>query len=83
MEFDHATLDLKADLLADSHDSFGTFYKTLSSVKGDGRGTLRQFKGNPASASEDLHPSVVERFRRAPNEKWPPTFEQELKRRVP
>ncbi len=83
LEFDRGTLNLKPDLLADSHDSFGTFYKALSLVKGDGKGTLRQFKSNPASASEELHPSVVERFRKAPNDKWPPTFEQELKRRVP
>jgi len=84
LEFDHGKLALKGDPLADGHNSFGTFYKVLGSIKGDGEGTLRQFKAHPSSAvSEDLHPSVAERYKNSQkNEKWPPSFAQALKERT-
>lgn len=82
LEFDHGVLGLNPDPLADGHDSFKPFYKVLSTVKGDGNGTLRQFRSNPLAApTEDLHPAVVERFRQGTAAKWPPSFQQELERR--
>lgn len=83
LEFDEAVLNLRPDATAKGHDSFGTFYKVRSWLHGRGGGTLRQFRGNPAMATrEDLHESVLRRAQAKPNEKWPETFEAEIKKRL-
>ncbi len=84
LEFDRSTLALKPDSLAEGHDSFSSFYKVLGALKGASEGTPRRFRANPATAAtENPHPSVLERFKQThAKENWPPTFAEELKRRV-
>jgi len=83
LEFDRASLNLDPDPLADGHDSFGTFFKILDWIAGQGGGEMRVFNQYPTSVTcEDIHPSVLQRAAARPKEKWPASFAREIQRRA-
>jgi uncharacterized protein (DUF2235 family) len=81
LAYDDAPLvKFRPDPLAKGHDSFGAFYKVLDWFRGKPAGALRKFDGANTATCESIHPSVFERYGKVPNERWPESFLDALKR---
>lgn len=82
LEFDHnAFINFDPDPLAKGHDSFGTFYRVISWLRRHPGGKLREFGASQFRTNEDIHESVLKRFRGVADEEWPPSFQAELQKR--
>ncbi|HMG06503.1 MAG TPA: DUF2235 domain-containing protein [Chthoniobacterales bacterium] len=80
LAFDETPLvNFRPDPMAKGHDSFGAFYKVLDWFRGKPAGILRQYGGAKTSTCESIHPSVFERYRKVPDERWPDSFSGPLK----
>jgi uncharacterized protein (DUF2235 family) len=75
-----ALVDFNPKPTAKGHDSFGAFYKVLDWLRRKPQGALREFGGANPTTCESIHPSVLERYRALPDERWPDSFLDELKR---
>lgn len=82
LAFNHDPLvDFRPDPTAKGHDSFAAFYKVLDWLRHKPGGALREYGGdhNPLTC-EEIDPSVRERYREIPDERWPETFRAALEK---
>ena len=78
--YEKSLVGFNPDPTAKGHDSFGAFYKVLDWVRRKPQGVLREFGGDNPATCESIHPSVFERYKALPDERWPESFLPELKR---
>lgn len=81
LAFDHAPLvDFRPDPIAKGHDSFGAFYKVLDWLRRKPGGSMRQYGGPGPKTCESIHESVFKRYEKIPDERWPDSFIEPLKK---